>query len=355
MAGTTWSKFYWSDWLSDPAVRACSPAARGLWIDMLCVAAGHDPIGYVAVNGRSLSAEEIARIAGLAAPEVETLLRELERNGVFSRDRKGVIFSRRMVRDQKRVQSARKNGKEGGNPLLKKEAHEKQKKPGKSVHFGDCSDADNSTAYDIPVKGVDKGRDNTHKPEANSHKPEEQQLLRPPDLSRRSREDFSALEAALREASGLERDRTASAKLADVSPIIGLIDAGVSLEKLILPVLRSKRGRCSRVGSWEWFVPAIRDAYEKQQNTRSGALMKAVSSPKPTDPNDPDVSLVDIRGRETGVMWKRSKLVSQVVEWQKSGKWSMYGARPDHPDCPIPRALLDDLGVKIIRAAEAAQ
>ncbi len=39
MSGTTWSKFYWSDWLSDSALRAVSSAARGLWIDMLCIAA----------------------------------------------------------------------------------------------------------------------------------------------------------------------------------------------------------------------------------------------------------------------------------------------------------------------------
>ena len=54
MSGTIWSKFYWSDWETDPALRLCSLAAQGLWMRMLCVAASHDPIGYVAVAGRGL-------------------------------------------------------------------------------------------------------------------------------------------------------------------------------------------------------------------------------------------------------------------------------------------------------------
>jgi len=120
MAGTTWTKFYWSDWLSDPAVRASSLPARGLWIDMLCIAAAHDPIGYVAVAGRGLDETAIAQLTGGKESEVASLLGELERNGVFSRDRHGRIYSRRMVRDAKKAAISKKQGKEGGNPDIRR-------------------------------------------------------------------------------------------------------------------------------------------------------------------------------------------------------------------------------------------
>lgn len=87
---------------------------------MLCIAAEADPIGYVTVNGRPLDGQDLARLTGVSVPEVETLLSELDRNGVFSRDRKGMSYSRRMVRDEKRRKLAQKNGKTGGNPTLSK-------------------------------------------------------------------------------------------------------------------------------------------------------------------------------------------------------------------------------------------
>lgn len=118
MSATVWSKFYWSDWLSDAGLRRSSFAAKGLWIDMLCIAAQSDPIGYLTVKKVPLSVNDIARMCGGSEPEVGTLLTELEGNGVLSRDRNGIIYSRRMVRDDKKARVAQKNGKLGGNPKL---------------------------------------------------------------------------------------------------------------------------------------------------------------------------------------------------------------------------------------------
>ena len=99
MSGTVWAKFFWADWLSDVNLRRCSPAARGLWMDMLCVAAQHEPVGYLCVNGESLEACDMARIAGVEEALATSLMAELARNGVYSRDRRGRLYSRRMVRD----------------------------------------------------------------------------------------------------------------------------------------------------------------------------------------------------------------------------------------------------------------
>ena len=88
---------------------------------MLCIAASHDPIGYVAVAGRGLDSNSIARMTGGSESEVASLISELDRNGVFSRDRQGRIYSRRMIADAKRAKLARDNGKKGGNPTLSKD------------------------------------------------------------------------------------------------------------------------------------------------------------------------------------------------------------------------------------------
>lgn len=152
MSGTVWTKFYWGDWLSDTGLRRCSLAARGLWIDLLCHMAQHDPIGILAVQGEALSISDVARMAGVSETDASTLISELERNGVFSRDRKGRIYSRRMTRDAKRSAEGQKNGKKGGNPNIgnKKEISE---------------------GVNPPVNPGVKGGVNTHIPVANSHKP----------------------------------------------------------------------------------------------------------------------------------------------------------------------------------------
>ncbi|MDD3371932.1 MAG: hypothetical protein PHE27_08935 [Alphaproteobacteria bacterium] len=109
-----WSKFYWSDWENDPALRVCSLAAQGLWMRLLCIAARSNPTGFIVVAGRPCSFTDIALLTGVSEQEVERLLDELSRNGVFSRDAQSRIFSRRMVRDTHARARLRKNGAKGG-------------------------------------------------------------------------------------------------------------------------------------------------------------------------------------------------------------------------------------------------
>ena len=115
-----WGKFHWASWSNDQALRLTSLAAQGLWMRMLCIAAEANPIGYVRVNGRALGVTDIAKLAGVTETECSSLLSELDRNGVFSRDKSGTIYSRRMVRDRMSQKQAEENGKKGGNPSLSK-------------------------------------------------------------------------------------------------------------------------------------------------------------------------------------------------------------------------------------------
>lgn len=121
MGATPWMKFYPSDWRADPALRMCSLAARGLWMEMLAVMHEADPRGQLVVRERTVSDEQIASLVGQPVDEVKAALAELESAGVFSRKKNGVIYSRRMERDENRARKNRENGKMGGNPTLRKQ------------------------------------------------------------------------------------------------------------------------------------------------------------------------------------------------------------------------------------------
>jgi hypothetical protein len=140
-----WMKFYPSDWRADAALRMCSIAARGLWMEMLCVMHKSEPRGSLMVNSVPLSIKQLATLAGIPLGEAEELLGELEASGVFSRDDNGTIYSRRIRRDEERAAVDRENGKAGGNPSLK-------------------------AVVNPPVNGEDNGEDKAQKLEARSQR-----------------------------------------------------------------------------------------------------------------------------------------------------------------------------------------
>ncbi|MCZ2341471.1 MAG: hypothetical protein LC104_06695 [Bacteroidales bacterium] len=113
-------QFYTGDWLKDSALMACSLAARGLWIDMLCFMHESPVYGHLQYRTETpFSTEDIARLTGCAPEECASLLGELERRGVLDRTASGVIYSRRMVRDHEKRLMSRESGSRGGNPALK--------------------------------------------------------------------------------------------------------------------------------------------------------------------------------------------------------------------------------------------
>lgn len=113
MPATRWTKFYWSNWLGHINLRLCSVAARGFWMDVLCIAADNDPVGYVEETGPAFT-EMMCRVSGLRKKQVEKYTKELEKRGVFQRDRRGRIFCPRMVHDNKKLQEAIASGRRGG-------------------------------------------------------------------------------------------------------------------------------------------------------------------------------------------------------------------------------------------------
>lgn len=112
------TQFYWADHFRDPGIRASSLAARGLWWDMLCMMHEGEPYGHLTVGGAKVSDAQLARMTGEAPAIAAELLKELEDNRVFSRTDAGVIFCRRMVRDELKRSLHAEAGKMGGNPKL---------------------------------------------------------------------------------------------------------------------------------------------------------------------------------------------------------------------------------------------
>jgi hypothetical protein len=115
-----WMKFYPSDWRADPALRTCSLAARGLWIEMLALMHEAQPYGHLLINSNKVTPEQLAVLVGAPAKQVREMLLMLAKAGVYSIDEKtGDIISRRMLRDKAKAERDKANGKGGGNPRLK--------------------------------------------------------------------------------------------------------------------------------------------------------------------------------------------------------------------------------------------
>lgn len=97
-----WSQWYWGDWMSDPGLRMSSPAARGIWMDMLCIMHQSEPEGYLLLNGDAVTPDKLAVYSGCNADAARQCMDELLLHGVTSVTDDGIFFCRRMVRDAER-------------------------------------------------------------------------------------------------------------------------------------------------------------------------------------------------------------------------------------------------------------
>lgn len=90
-------QFYPGDWLKDPELRLCSPAARGVFMDTLCIMFESQRRGILRTNGKPWTPEQLAKVVGCEVDSVHELLE----NSVIKRsERTGCMYSKRMVRDE---------------------------------------------------------------------------------------------------------------------------------------------------------------------------------------------------------------------------------------------------------------
>ena len=135
---------------------------------------------------------------------------------------------------------------------------------------------------------------------------------------KRGKPDLDGIEAALREAAGLQEDP--SPGLFNLAPILGLIDAGYRLDEDIVPAVRSvaASGRKGRV--WTYYVPAVTEAAKAR--TQAGAS----PAPAPQKPAETPEST-----------WRM-----KFNAWRDHDYWpAAWGPPPGRYGCPMPQALID--------------
>lgn len=120
-------QFYPRDWRNDPALQMVSLAAKGLWIEMICIMHEADPYGHLKIGEKIIFPQHLSHIVRSDLTTVNELLGELESFAIFSRNDEGCIYSKRMIRDEKIRNDRAAFGVLGGNPKLLRNPSQKDK------------------------------------------------------------------------------------------------------------------------------------------------------------------------------------------------------------------------------------
>lgn len=239
MSARPYFKFFSSDWMGDVALRSVSPAARGIWIDCLCLMDRANQRGHLLINGSPVEITTLARITGTTPNECSAAVSELVAAGVCSMI-KGVMVSRRMIRDEKAACA--------GSKSVKK-------------RWGEGTDEKGEIRRPnrVPI---------THSPESivqSDTFPRKQQQGGESERASESEPAAAAVPSAelavrLCEAAGWTGRRS----LAVTGPISTLLAEGFDLDIDVLPVIRARAATLTKpVRSWGYFVEAIREARER--------------------------------------------------------------------------------------------
>lgn len=157
--------------------------------------------------------------------------------------------------------------------------------------------------------------------------------VEPSAAAARAKDDLDKLSDALLEA---VNDKIQPHGAIVLAPILGLIDAGCDLETDILPTIRARAAKLTRpAGSWSYFVPAIRDAYEARI-----AAGRGISRPRPT---------MVKRESDMSENERRVRIGKFLNMARGSGIWLtwMNGPPPGKPGCRVPPDLLEPRDLRI--------
>lgn len=293
-----WMKFYPSDWRSDPALRMCSLAARGLWMEMLAIMHEAEPYGHLVVKGVPVSPAALAKMVGVGLKECRNLLATLRQVGVFSETEQGVIYSRRMTRDYDKALKDKQNGKKGGNPDL--------------------------------LRGVNPP-DKPHKPEARGQKAASAAAGGPAkENSGNTRPDSPANATAELRARIARAFEEAGRLPLDTSRVPVWVAQGYDPD-LIVAVVRESMAKNADMRSLSYCEARLREAHER----------KASPPATPPRPKAESGSYIDGLSDER---WR-----TEILHWKRTaGAWglSRHTPPPDNPRTKVPQRFLDEFGIK---------
>lgn len=119
-------QLYPADWRKDLELQSCSIGARGLWLEMMCVMHEAKPYGHLVLNGKGMTEAQAATACRVPPNIYRRLFAELKAAGVPGESAEGVIFSRRMVRDEAIREARAAGGKDGAEHGIKGKEFGKQ-------------------------------------------------------------------------------------------------------------------------------------------------------------------------------------------------------------------------------------
>jgi len=303
-----WVKFYFKDWRGDKALRACSLAARGLWMEMLSIMDEAEPYGHLMINGHPLDAEELANQAGGGAStkEVKALLERMRKAGVFGETNDGVIYCKRMVRDKAKLEEDRVNGKKGGNPRLKGDDTYK-------------SEPDNPPGKPPTRTGGLSQGDKAQKPDARGQKPEDQ--AQPSEAETGGRQSVDLGQEVLRI---LGRN---PAETLQFGKVHAWLSSGFTPDEI--------KTVAALVG--DRMKPDIRDPLSYLAKAMPDEVAKLRAAAAPADAQADAVA----PGR-------RSQWVARYADFKRVGVWpDGWGPKPGQPRCECPQDVIDDAELEV--------
>lgn len=302
MSSTPWLKFYPRDWRGDQALRACSVAARGLWMECLCIMHEAKPYGHLLLNGSPVGDDTLARMAGTSVDEVQALMAELRQAGVFSVTREGVVLSRRMTKDFGKAQKGAKAAKKRWSQVA------------------------GTTTENAPPNGSPIENPHTQIPEARDQRPEEPSSLRSDGKSARKRasraDDLKDFEQELAE---LDRER---------------LDALIKLRRkkngqitgYAARLFAQDAAACglSLAGAVDTCISRNWITVKPDWLQRGGGRLHVVGAIASEQVNDDE--------------WRK-----RVDRFVRTRKWSddrAWGQPPGKPDCKVPAHILEEFRKK---------
>jgi hypothetical protein len=90
--GKMWyGKLIWRDWRSSQTLRICSLAARGLWIELHCIAAEFQ--GPIMLTGRTSPMHQLGRLLGIDPRTLRPLIDELSDQNLVRLTLESAVFA----------------------------------------------------------------------------------------------------------------------------------------------------------------------------------------------------------------------------------------------------------------------
>lgn len=298
MSARPWFKFYGADWRSDSALRMCSLAARGLWLEMVCVMDEGTPRGHLVVKGKQIGNAQLAILSGCTPQEVGRLLQELEVAEVFSRNADGTIFSRRMLRETQVSDDQRRKANQRWAP-----------------EGGDLFD---------PGDGGGNAGSDTQSPESRVQNPESDARSAPASSRRKPEtpipDGFPDAEALTKAEEQISEARV-------------ILDPGRQAVRFRAHAeTNDRRCRDWRAAWRNWVDKGIETAPVLVHSAAPEAQLTAAES-----------AAIDLRKHR---FW--------MEDWKKGNPWDrkIRGPRPDEIGCAVPAEIMAEFGHTPVRRAE---